>query len=90
MWRPTHKNSGRAQDTLITDEEKVVWETHPLTKNLYRYVWEEQKAPPKIDIVEPFESKKYQAPKVPEIPIEPETQPKSAAPRKRGRRKTKA
>ena len=59
MWRPTKKSSGKAQDTLLTDAEKLAWETHPITKG--KYSFREEKEPEKQRITPPFEARDFVA-----------------------------
>ena len=69
MWRPIKKSSGKRIDTLLSDDEKKVWETHPTTRRIYTFVFEKEPEKPKID--PPIEARDFKKVAAPETAANP-------------------
>lgn len=53
-WQPYYKQSGKKVKRLLTDDEKQAWETHPATKNLFRYEVSKQEPVKRVEVPEPI------------------------------------
>lgn len=85
-WQPIYRSSGKPVNRILNDQEKEEWENHPISRGLFRFKEVNIAPPPKIEIPEPVEAKRFEKPpliEIKEIPIEP----KRKQPQKRGRKK---